>query len=351
MIVDGQEVQRDDDKPETVRHRLEVYREQTSPLSGFYEDAGLLPASTRSDPSRRSRRGRWRRSGWTPRFRSPPGRGRRLRRAGSARRSSRGVLARVPLLAKWSGRMIQIKTAHEIELMRGAGLVTAGALAAVRPPSARASPPVNSTRSPRTTSALRARCRPSWATTASPAHLRLDQRRGGPRHPRCRPELAEGDNISIDCGAILAGWHSDSAVTVTVGEPSPEDAALIEVTERSMWAGLARAVAGGRLTDISAAVEESIRSDAHAYGIVDHYGGHGIGTEMHQDPHVLNYGRAGRGPKLVPGLALAIEPMVTVGDPATRSSSRTGGPSSPRTARVRRTSSTPWRSRPRGPGS
>ena len=129
--------------------------------------------------------------------------------------------------------------------------------------------------------------------------------------------LAEGDNISIDCGAILQGWHGDSAVTVTVGPPSAPDAALIAVTERSMWAGLARAVAGGRLTDISAAVEEAITADPHPYGIVDHYGGHGIGTEMHQDPHVLNYGRAGRGPKLVPGLVLAIEPMVTVGDPAT----------------------------------
>ena len=84
-----------------------------------------------------------------------------------------------------------------------------------------------------------------------------------------------------------------------------------------MWAGLARALAGGRLTDISHAVEETITAERHPYGIVDHYGGHGIGTEMHQDPHVLNYGRAGRGPRLVPGLVLAIEPMVTVGDPAT----------------------------------
>ena len=84
-----------------------------------------------------------------------------------------------------------------------------------------------------------------------------------------------------------------------------------------MWAGLARAIAGGRLTDISSAVEQTITAETHAYGIVDHYGGHGIGTEMHQDPHVLNYGRPGRGPKLVPGLALAIEPMVTIGDPAT----------------------------------
>ena len=135
--------------------------------------------------------------------------------------------------------------------------------------------------------------------------------------PNPERTLAAGDNISIDCGAILKGWHSDSAVTVTVGEPSAEDAALLEVTERSMWAGLARAIAGGRLTDISAAVEQTITAEPHPYGIVDHYGGHGIGTEMHQDPHVLNYGRPGRGPKLVPGLALAIEPMVTVGDPAT----------------------------------
>ncbi len=135
--------------------------------------------------------------------------------------------------------------------------------------------------------------------------------------PSADRRLAEGDNISIDCGAILQGWHSDSAVTLTVGPPSAEDAALLDVTERSMWAGLARAIAGGRLTDISHAVEQAITAEEHPYGIVDHYGGHGIGTEMHQDPHVLNYGRPGRGPKLVPGLALAIEPMVTVGDPAT----------------------------------
>ena len=108
-----------------------------------------------------------------------------------------------------------------------------------------------------------------------------------------------------------------SYFTVTVGPPSAEDAALIAVTERSMWAGLARALAGGRLTDISHAVEEVITAEAHPYGIVDHYGGHGIGTEMHQDPHVLNHGRPGKGPRLVPGMALAIEPMITMGSPRT----------------------------------
>jgi methionine aminopeptidase type I len=229
-----------------------------------------------------------------------------------------GILPRIPLLAKWSGRMIQVKTPQEIELMRAAGLVVAGAIKAVR---AAVRPGV-------TTGELDAIAEdhirsagavPSFLgyhgfTGSICASINDEIVHGIPNPDRA---LAEGDNISIDCGAILSGWHGDSAVTVTVGPPSAEDAGLIEVTERSMWAGLAKALAGGRLTDISAAVEQVITAEQHSYGIVDHYGGHGIGTEMHQDPHVLNYGRPGRGPKLVPGLALAIEPMVTVGDPAT----------------------------------
>jgi methionine aminopeptidase type I len=228
------------------------------------------------------------------------------------------ILSRVPLLAKWSGRMIQIKTPQEIELMRGAGLVVAGAIAAVR---AAVRPGV-------TTGELDAIAEDFIRSSgAVPSFLGYHGFTGSicasinneivHGIPNAQRTLDEGDNISIDCGAILQGWHGDSAVTVTVGGPSSEDAALMEVTERSMWAGLARAVAGGRLTDISAAVGETITAETHPYGIVDHYGGHGIGTEMHQDPHVLNYGRPGRGPRLVPGLALAIEPMVTVGDPAT----------------------------------
>jgi methionyl aminopeptidase len=229
-----------------------------------------------------------------------------------------GLLARVPLLAKWSGRMIQIKTAHEIELMRASGLVTAGALKAVR---AAVAPGVTTGELDRVAEDhIRSQgAIPNFLgyhgfTGTICASINSEIVHGIPNRDR---KLAAGDNISIDCGAILDGWHSDSAITVTVGEPSAEDAALLDVTERSMWAGLARAVAGGRLTDISAAVEQTITAEKHPYGIVDHYGGHGIGTEMHQDPHVLNYGRPGRGPKLVPGLALAIEPMVTVGDPAT----------------------------------
>jgi methionyl aminopeptidase len=228
------------------------------------------------------------------------------------------MLSRLPWLAKWRGRMIQIKTPHEIELMRASGLVTAGAIKAVK---AAVAPGVSTGELDavaedyiRSHGAVPNFLGYHGFTGTICASINEEIVHGIPNPER---RLASGDNISIDCGAILDGWHSDSAVTVTVGEPSAEDAGLLEVTERSMWAGLARALAGGRLTDISAAVEQTITAETHEYGIVDHYGGHGIGTEMHQDPHVLNYGRAGRGPKLVPGLALAIEPMVTVGNPAT----------------------------------
>jgi methionine aminopeptidase type I len=229
-----------------------------------------------------------------------------------------GILTRLPLLAKWSGRMIQIKTPREIELMRAAGLVVAGAIAevrkAVRPGVSTGELDAIAEDYIRSKGAVPSFLGYHGFTGSICASINNEIVHGIPSRERI---LAEGDNISIDCGAILHGWHGDSAVTVTVGPPSAEDAALIAVTERSMWAGLAKALAGGRLTDISAAVEEAITAEGHPYGIVDHYGGHGIGTEMHQDPHVLNYGRPGRGPKLVPGLALAIEPMVTVGDPAT----------------------------------
>jgi methionyl aminopeptidase len=139
--------------------------------------------------------------------------------------------------------------------------------------------------------------------------------------PAATQVLREGDVISIDCGAILDGWHGDAAVTVAVGEIDPKVRRMIGVAEDAMWAGIAAGARSlltgrGRLTDISAAIETSIRA-AGRYGIVRGYGGHGIGTEMHQDPHVLNYGRPGKGPRLVPGLALAIEPMLTLGSPDT----------------------------------
>jgi len=128
--------------------------------------------------------------------------------------------------------------------------------------------------------------------------------------------LAEGDVISIDCGAIVDGWHGDAAITVAVGEVPAEVTQLMRVTEGSMWAGFAAARLGGRVSDISHAVESHIRERGD-YGILEEFTGHGIGTAMHQPPNVPNYGRPGRGPKLERGLALAVEPMVTLGSPLT----------------------------------
>ena len=129
--------------------------------------------------------------------------------------------------------------------------------------------------------------------------------------------LADGDLISIDCGAIVDGWHGDAAITVPVGEVNADLQQLMDVTEAAMWAGFAAARLGGRVTDISHAVESHVRAQRHpsggSYGILEDYTGHGIGTAMHQPPNVPNYGRPGRGPKLERGLALAVEPMVTLG--------------------------------------
>jgi methionyl aminopeptidase len=134
--------------------------------------------------------------------------------------------------------------------------------------------------------------------------------------PSPRRSLREGDIISIDCGAIVGGWHGDAAVTVGVGAISAADAALLEACETALWRGLAQARAGGRLGDISHAVETSVHRSGR-YGLVEEYTGHGIGSAMHMDPPVPNYGRAGRGPRLRPGMALAIEPMVMLGGPET----------------------------------
>ncbi len=134
--------------------------------------------------------------------------------------------------------------------------------------------------------------------------------------PSDTKRLREGSVISIDCGAIVAGWHADAALTVGVGEIAAEVSRLLQVCEEALWHGLAQARAGRRLTDISHAIEDSVRSSG-GYGIVEEYVGHGIGTEMHMPPSVPNYGPPGRGPLLQQGMALAVEPMVTAGSPAT----------------------------------
>jgi methionyl aminopeptidase len=125
-------------------------------------------------------------------------------------------------------------------------------------------------------------------------------------------ELVDGDVVSIDCGAIVEGWHGDAAITVAIGDVRDDVRRLMQVTEDALWAGIAAARLGGRLSDISHGVESAVRARGD-YGILEDYVGHGIGSSMHMPPNVPNVGRPGRGPKLVKGLALAVEPMVTLG--------------------------------------
>lgn len=132
--------------------------------------------------------------------------------------------------------------------------------------------------------------------------------------------LLEGDQVSIDCGAILAGWHGDAAVTVSVGQVSEEALELSRITEEALWRGIAAARVGDRLNDIGRAVEGYVRAQpkGEGYGIVEEYVGHGIGTSMHMEPNVPNYEVTGKTLELVAGMALAIEPMVCAGDRAVR---------------------------------
>ena len=136
--------------------------------------------------------------------------------------------------------------------------------------------------------------------------------------------LRDGDLVSIDCGAIVDGWHGDAAISLIVGgreAGSPRDCALMDATEASLWAGIAALAVGSPLYDVGAAVEECIvdagRADGVTYGIVEDYVGHGIGTEMHQDPQVPNYRVRDRGPILRSGVTVAIEPMITLGSAET----------------------------------
>lgn len=130
--------------------------------------------------------------------------------------------------------------------------------------------------------------------------------------PSDKVVLEEGDIISIDCGAILNGYHGDAARTLPVGKISEEAQKLIDVTKESFFKGAEKAIVGNRLTDISFNVQQYV--EQRGYSVVRDYVGHGIGRDMHEDPEVPNFGRPGRGIKLTEGMVLAIEPMVNIGN-------------------------------------
>jgi methionyl aminopeptidase len=134
--------------------------------------------------------------------------------------------------------------------------------------------------------------------------------------PSPRRVLREGNIVSVDVGVHFDGLHADSATTIPVGEISPDAKRLLEVTQRSLAAGIAQARAGNHVGDIGHAVQTV--AEAAGFGVVRELVGHGIGTAFHEEPQVPNYGSPKRGPKLMEGMTIAIEPMITLGDPATR---------------------------------
>jgi methionyl aminopeptidase len=207
---------------------------------------------------------------------------------------------------------IELKSPEEFERMRAAGLVVADTLQRLR----------DSLKPGMTTADLDAMARESMSDAgATPSFLGYhgypavictsvnDEIVHGIPGDRV---IDEGDVVSIDCGAIVDGWHGDAAFTMVVGQGDDESYRLLEVTETALWRGIAKSVAGGRLSDIGHAVESHVRASGD-FGIVEEYVGHGIGTSMHMDPSVPNYGQPGHGPRLVAGMALAIEPMVNIG--------------------------------------
>lgn len=124
-------------------------------------------------------------------------------------------------------------------------------------------------------------------------------------------KLKNGDTVSVDIGAVINGYHGDAAITLPVGEIDAEVQQLLTVTEESLYKGIEQAIVGNRLSDISHAVQT--HAEKYGFGVVRDYVGHGIGRNMHEDPQVPNYGIPGHGPRLKPGMALAIEPMINLG--------------------------------------
>jgi len=220
---------------------------------------------------------------------------------------------------------IEYKSHEQVLLMRRAGLVVADALAAVRVQA----------RAGETTADLDAiAAEIIRAAGATPSFLGYDGFPGtlcvsvndeivhGIPGPRV---LEPGDVVSVDCGAIVEGWHGDSAMTLVLPDADPLDVELMTTTEDAMWAGIAALATGSRLGGVGEAVEDVVDAAQTAganagarYGVIEEFVGHGIGSAMHQPPDVLNYRTRDRGPRLKPGMCLAVEPMLVRGDRTTQ---------------------------------
>ena len=205
---------------------------------------------------------------------------------------------------------VQVKTPEQVRAMRRAGVVVAAALdevrAALRPGVTTAELDVVAAAVIRAAGAT-----PSFlgyhgypASTCVSVNDEVVHGIPGPR------VLQPGDVVSVDCGAVVDGWHGDAAFSAVLDPADPADLALVAATERAMWAGIAALAGAARTSAVGAAVDDEV---ADVYGIVEEYVGHGIGTSMHMDPNVPNYATGGRSPVIAVGMALAVEPMVCAG--------------------------------------
>jgi methionyl aminopeptidase len=213
--------------------------------------------------------------------------------------------------------VVEIKTAGEVQAMRAAGRVVAQILASVQD---QAKAGVRLSELDKVACDVLAQAgaispflgyHPGFAPIPFPAVICTSVNDAALHGLPTGYQLAEGDLLSVDCGAVLDGWAADAAVSFTIGPPGPADARLIATTSAALRAGIAAAVPGGRIGDISAAIGAAGR--AGGYGICTDFGGHGVGRAMHEDPHIPNEGRRGRGHRLVPGLVIAIEPWFLAG--------------------------------------
>ncbi len=273
---------RADDTEDVIRNRMQVYRDETEPLLEYYSHNNLQSVGAV---------------------------GRLVRVV---------VVVAVALPGLRTRKVVEARSPGELDAMATAGALVAAALSAVRQAAA---PGVSTLALDEIAeSVIRdGGGTPSFlgyhgfpASICSSVNDRVVH-----GIPSADETLADGDLVSVDCGAIVDGWHGDSAFTIGVGALIPIDEALSQATKESMEAGIAAMVPGNRLTDVSHAIETGTRAAEQRYGrkfgIVAGYGGHGIGRRMHMDPFLPNEGQPGQGPYLVAGSVLAIEPMLTLG--------------------------------------
>ncbi len=213
--------------------------------------------------------------------------------------------------------MIELKTSREIGVLRRAGRVVAEALAAVRQ---RAAVGVALSELDQVAAQVIKGAgatpaflgyHPSWAPTPYPGVICASVNDAVVHGVPDRTRLADGDLVSIDCGAFVEGWCGDAAISFIVGTPRPGDTELIRATDAALERGIAAALPGSQLGDLGHAIGTPARKSG--YGLLENHGGHGVGRAMHEDPFVPNEGRTGRGYRLRPGLVIAIEPMLISG--------------------------------------